>query len=75
LPANTDWVVTPPSATSTASVIRPEPSLIARRPATSLFSNVEGSRIAAGELFSASCCSASALGATRKPLIWASSTT
>jgi hypothetical protein len=69
LPANTLCVVTgaPPSPawTSTASVIRPEPVLTARRAATSLPSPPEGSSTAAGEVFSTSWASASALGATR----------
>jgi hypothetical protein len=65
LPAKTDWVVVPSSATSTASVIRPESILMASRPAISLPSNVEGIRIAAGEVFWTSCWSASAFGATR----------
>ena len=67
--AKTDWVVTGPSCTSTASVIRPDSSLIASRPAISLPSAVEGIRIADRppllSAFSASCCSASAFGATR----------
>ena len=61
----TDAVDVAEDGTTTQSVIRPEPSLIARRPATSLFSNVDGSSTAAGLVFSASCCSASAFGATR----------
>jgi hypothetical protein len=47
-PANTDWVVVPSAATSVASVISPEPSFTASRPATSRPSAVELSRIAAG---------------------------
>ena len=58
-----------------ASVIRPDEVLIARRAAISLPSGEEVISTAAGETFSTSCCSASALGATRKPLISASSTT
>jgi len=65
LPANTDCVVVPSASTSTASVIRPAPILTESRPAISLPSEVDGIRIAAGEVFSASCCSASAFGATR----------
>ena len=68
LPANTDCVVTgPPSpaTTSTASVIRPESSLTASRAAISLPSAFDEIRIAAGSIFAATCCSASAFGATR----------
>ncbi len=68
LPANTDWVVTgPPSpgCTSTASVIRPESVLTARRAAISLPSPAEGTSTAAGEVFSTSWASTSAFGATR----------
>jgi hypothetical protein len=65
LPANTLCVVTGPSCTSTASVIRPESSLMASLPAISLPSTVEGIRIAPADDFSASCWRASALGATR----------
>jgi hypothetical protein len=65
LPAKTDWVVTGPSCTSTASVIRPDSTLTDSRAAASLFSKVEGSSTAAGEVFSTSWASASAFGATR----------
>jgi hypothetical protein len=50
---------------STASVISPEPVLIASRPAISLPSADEAISTAAGEVFSISCCRASAFGATR----------
>ena len=65
LPANTDWVVVPSAAMSVASVISPEPSLTASRPATSLPSAVEVSSTAAGATAAAIWASASALGATR----------
>ena len=51
LPANTDCVVTGARrrrCTSTASVISPDSSLIASRPAISLPSTDDGIRIAAG---------------------------
>ena len=48
LPAKTDWVVVPSAAMSVASVIRPDPSLTASRPAISLPSVVELIRTAAG---------------------------
>ena len=57
-----------------ASVIRPESILIARRAAISLPSADEAISTAPGDVFSTSCCSASALGATRKPFRGASST-
>ena len=65
LPAKTDWVVTPPSATSTASVIRPDSVLTARRAAISLPSAVEVTSTAAGEAESTSWARTSALGVTR----------
>ena len=65
LPAKTDCVVVPSEAMSVASVIRPDSSLTASRPAISLPSVVELIRIAAGFESAASCASASAFGATR----------
>jgi hypothetical protein len=66
--ANTDWVTTgPPSPawTSTASVMTPEPSLTARRPAISLPSAEDGMSTAAGEACSTTAASASTFGTTR----------
>src|SRR5690606_16328565 len=71
LPANAIWVVVtvPPStATSTASVIRPDCDLSATRAAISLPSEVDGTRTAAGDFSATSAPSASALGATRYSL-------
>ena len=67
-PAKTDCVVCTPSGpawTSTASVIRPEAVLIARRAAISLPSAEEAISTAAGEAAATSWASSSALGATR----------
>src|SRR4029453_15468271 len=47
-PAKTDWVVVPSVTMSVASVIKPDPSLTASRPAISLPSGVEVSKIATG---------------------------
>jgi len=77
-PAKTDCVVeTPPPSpgwTSTASVIRPDSVLMARRAATSLPAALDGMSTAAGEVFSTSCASISACGATRKSVTSADST-
>ena len=54
LPANTDWSVEPSCPMSVASVISPEFSLTASRPAISLPSGVALRRIAAGDTASAS---------------------
>ena len=77
-PAKTDCVVSmplSPARTSTASVIRPEPVLMASRAATSLPVALLGMSTAAGETFSTSAARISACGATRYAAASASSTT
>ena len=67
-PAKTDWVVSmpfSPARTSTASVIRPDPVLMASRAAISLPEALLGMSTAAGETFSTSAARISACGATR----------
>ena len=63
-PAKIDWVTDPSASTSTASVSRPLPVFSARRPATSLPSELEASSTATGDFSATSCASNSALGAT-----------
>ncbi len=65
LPAKTAWVVEASAATSTASVISPEPSLTASRAAISRASRPAPSSTAAGASAATTWASASALGATR----------
>ena len=77
-PANTDCVVsTPcsPARTSTASVMRPDSVLMARRAAISLPEALLGMSTAAGFTFSTSAARISACGATRYAADSASSTT
>ena len=67
-PAKTDWVVSmplSPARTSTASVIRPEPVLMASRAATSLPVALLETSTAAGETFATRAARISACGATR----------
>ena len=56
LPAKTDCVVEPSAAMSVASVIKPEPSFTASRPAISLPSGVEVIKIAAGCMVCSNLC-------------------
>ncbi len=74
-PPNTDCVAVPSAATSTASVMMPEPDLMARRAATSLPSAVLATRTAAGDLSATSLARTSALGATGWALSSAASAT
>jgi hypothetical protein len=64
-PANTDWVVVRSAATSVASVMIPEPSLMATRAAISLPSGLDEISTAPGDDDAATYATASAFGATR----------